>query len=162
MSHRFTIATLSELLRVTQDCTRTLRVCAQHAQGASLRMLLNVLVQRSSSASGELQMLIAQLGGDAEASGSARMRLRLRQGLRQLPELWVPEDDDAAIEACERGEDHALELYRNALDDHLPDFVRQTVTRQFEDLVGDQDRIRIFRSEPPRGGGTSLGGHAHP
>jgi uncharacterized protein (TIGR02284 family) len=57
-------------------------------------------------------------------------------------------DDGALVDECERGEDHALEVYRNALDDHLPEFVRQVVLRQFETLMNDRHRIRLLASEP--------------
>jgi hypothetical protein len=48
------------------------------------------------------------------------------------------------------------------LDDHLPDFVRQVVLRQFEDMMSDHDRIRLLQSEPLQGGlvAASTGGDA--
>ena len=72
--------------------------------------------------------------------------------------------DDALVDECEHGEDHALEVYRNALDDHLPEFVRQVVLRQFEDLMSDYEQIRFLRSDPLKGGlvAASTGGHARP
>jgi hypothetical protein len=48
------------------------------------------------------------------------------------------------------------------LDDHLPEFVRQVVLRQFEGLMSDHDQIRVLRSDPPQSGtvAASTGGHA--
>jgi uncharacterized protein (TIGR02284 family) len=72
--------------------------------------------------------------------------------------------DAALMEQCEHGEDHALEVYRNALDDHLPEFVRQVVLGQFESMMIDHDHIRFLRSDPLQGGlvAASTGGDARP
>ena len=85
-----------------------------------------------------------------------------RRGWMTLPVSLTQNNDEALVEECERGEDHALEVYRNALDDHLPEFVRQVVLRQFEDLMSDHDQIRVPRSDVLQGGvvAASTGGHA--
>ena len=85
-----------------------------------------------------------------------------RRGWVTLPATLTQNNDDSLVDECERGEDHALEVYRNALDDHLPEFVRQVVLRQFEGLMSDHDQIRVLRSDPLQGGtvAASTGGHA--
>jgi uncharacterized protein (TIGR02284 family) len=72
--------------------------------------------------------------------------------------------DEALVDECEHGEDHALEVYRNALDDHLPEFVRQVVLDQFESMMSDHDQIRFLRTDPLQGGlvAASTGGDARP
>ena len=69
-------------------------------------------------------------------SGWAGLRAALARG-----------EDAAILDACERGESWILEAYRNALDDHLPEFVRETVLRQFEILMSTHDAIRGCRIE---------------
>ncbi len=85
-----------------------------------------------------------------------------RRGWMNLHVALTQNTDEALVDECEHGEDHALEVYRNALDDHLPEFVRQVVLRQFEGLMSDHDQIRVLRSEPLQGGtvAASTGGHA--
>jgi len=57
-------------------------------------------------------------------------------------------EEGVILEEYERGESRALEVYRNALDDPLPEFVRATVLRQFEDVMSNRDQIWALRSEP--------------
>ena len=85
-----------------------------------------------------------------------------RRGWVSLPNSLTLNNDEALVDECERGEDHALEVYRNALDDHLPEFVRQIVLRHFEDMMSDHDQVRFLSSDPLQGGllAASTGGHA--
>ncbi len=160
MNHRYTIVTLSELLAVARDGENGFVTCAEHARSESLRQLFLTRAGRHAVASAELRGLIGQLGGDPAIHG--KILSTTRRGWATLPASLTQNNDDALVDECERGEDHALEVYRNALDDHLPEFVRQVVLRQFEGLMSDHDEIRVLRSDLMQGGivAASTGGHA--
>ena len=160
MNYRYTIVTLSELLAVTRDGENGFLTCAEHARSESLRQVFMSRASRHAVAAAELRGLIGQLGGDPAIRG--KIVSTTRRGWVSLPATLTQNNDDALFDECERGEDHALEVYRNALDDHLPDFVRQVILRQFEDLMSDHDQIRVLRSDPLQGGvlAASTGGHA--
>ena len=160
MYYRFSIVTLSELLAVTRVGENGCGACAEHVHSDSLRQLFMSRASRHAVAAAELRGLIGQLGGDPAMSG--RIFSASRRGWMTLPASLTQNNDEALVDECERGEDHALEVYRNALDDHLPEFVRQVVLRQFEELMSDHDQIRILRSDPLQGGvvAASTGGHA--
>jgi len=160
MNHRYTILTLSELLAVNREGERGFSLCAEHARGESLKRAFLWRAVRRAAAAAELRELITQLGADpvqtkipgAGHRGWANLRSAVARNC----------DEEALVDECEHGEDHALEVYRNALDDHLPDFVRQLVLRHFEDMMSDHDQIQFLRSDTPQGGiaAASIGGHA--
>ena len=159
MSYRYTIVTLRELLAVTGDGQRGFVTCAEHAHADALKKMFASRASWHASAAAELRELITQLGGDpthGEIHGAPR------RGWKNLPAALTRNEDDALFDECEHGEDHALEVYRNALDEHLPEFVRRVVLRQFEDMVSDYDQIRLLRSEFLQGGlwAASTGGDA--
>ena len=160
MNYRYTIVTLSELLAVTRDGEHGFVTCAEHARSDSLRRLFITRATRHAVAAAELRGLIGQLGGDPAIGG--KICSATRRGWVSLPGSLTQNNDEALVDECERGEDHALEVYRNALDDHLPEFVRQVVLRQFEGLMSDHDEIRVLRGDPLQGGvvAASTGGHA--
>jgi uncharacterized protein (TIGR02284 family) len=162
MNDRYTIVTLKELLTVTRDGAHGFSSCLEHARGAELRRMLEARARRNAAAAAELAELIAQLGGDP----AARTRIigATRRGWVNLNTALAQNTDDALLEESEHGEDHALEVYRNALDDHLPELVRRVVLRQFEDMMSDYDQIRFLRSDPLQGGlvAASTGGDARP
>jgi uncharacterized protein (TIGR02284 family) len=160
MNHRYTIVTLSELLAVNRDGEHGFTTCAEHARSESLRRVFISRAARRAAAAAELRDLIGQLGGDPGMR--ARILGAAHRGWVNLRSALALNDDEALVDECEHGEDHALEVYRNALDDHLPDFVRQTALRQFEDLMREHEQFRFLRSEPPQGGVVvaGVGGHA--
>ena len=160
MNYRYTIVTLSELLAVSRDGENGFVTCAEHARADSLRQLFMTRASRHAVAAAELRGLIGQLGGDPAIRG--KILSTTRRGWVTLPATLTQNNDDALVDECERGEDHALEVYRNALDDLLPEFVRQVVLRQFEGLMTDHDEIRVLRSDTLQGGvvAASTGGHA--
>ncbi|HZO21133.1 MAG TPA: PA2169 family four-helix-bundle protein [Steroidobacteraceae bacterium] len=161
-SYRHATVALGELLRITRDGEQGLRMCAIRAESGSLRTLFTAMADRYRSAAAELHELIGRIGGDPSMRcvipGAAR------RGWVGLHESLALTDDRALIDDCERAEDHALEVYRNALDDHLPEFVRQAVLQQFEGLMQDHHRIRLLGREPHPTGAVvvSYGGHTQP
>ena len=162
MNDRYTIATLSELLSVARDGERGFIACAEHAHADPLKKLFVGRATRYAAAARELSNLIARLGADPAALGKTRGATR--RGWGNLHAALTQNTDEALVAECEHGEDHALEVYRNALDDHLPEFVQQVVLRQFEGMMSDHDQIRFLRSEPLQGGlvAASTGGDARP
>jgi uncharacterized protein (TIGR02284 family) len=162
MKDRYTIVTLTELLTVTRDGELGFATCSDHARSDELKRLFTARARRRAVTVQELATLIAQLGGDP----AVRSRLigATRRGWVNLHAALSKNTDAALLEECEHGEDHALEVYRNALDDHLPESVRQVVLRHFEDMMSDHDQIRFLRGDPLQGGlvAVSTGGDARP
>ena len=99
------------------------------------------------TAIGELEALVERLGGGRQAHG--RWPVFWRSGWTGLRAALARGEDGAILDVCERGESWILEAYRNALDDHLPDFVRDAVLRQFEVLMSTHDAIRGCRLQRP-------------
>lgn len=164
MNHRYTIVTLSELLTVTREGEHGFLTCAENARADFLKKILVGRARRHAAAAAELRGLIAQLGGDPAMSGKILSTTTNRRGWMHLHAALTRNNDDALVDECEHGGDHALEVYRNALDDHLPELVRQVVLRQFEAMMSDHDQIRFLRSDPLQGGmvAASTGGDARP
>ncbi|MFL6605298.1 MAG: ferritin-like domain-containing protein [Steroidobacteraceae bacterium] len=162
MNDRYTIATLGELLAVARSSEHGFMACAQHAQADALKKLFAQNASRHTAASAELCELVAQLGADPAACG--RIRGAARRGWANLHVALTQNTDEALLNECEHGEDHALEVYRNALDDHLPELVRQVVLRQFEGMMSDYEQMQYLRTDPLKGGrvAASTGGDARP
>lgn len=65
----------------------------------------------------------------------------IRLGWLEFQSLPAGIDEATLLARCEHAEGHALEIYRNALDDVLPDDVRIGVERQFEGVIDDHERL---------------------
>jgi uncharacterized protein (TIGR02284 family) len=148
MTHKYTIEALRELISVHRDSEQALRMCGSSLEGGSLRELCLRGAKECADASCELEALVERLGGAREAHGAAVAGF-WRSGWAGLRGALALAEDGAILDLCERGESWILEAYRNALDDHLPDFVRDTVLRQFEILMSIHDAFRGCRVQRP-------------
>jgi uncharacterized protein (TIGR02284 family) len=163
MSHRFTIEALKELIAARRDAEQGLRLCIEHVRERRLRAVLLSHLHECAEAQQELQSLVRLLGGELavptpESATDRRRWADLRTAL-------ACNEDGVILDECERGESRALEVYRNALDDPLPNLVRAVILRHFEDVMTNHDQIRDLRSQPSlradlgAGNGAQAGPH---
>jgi uncharacterized protein (TIGR02284 family) len=140
MNHQYTIGALKELIAVRCDCEQGFTTCAEYVVSERLKKIFMIHARESAEAIHVLEALVRRLGGDPEAHGP--LLSLSRRGWDNLSATLACSDDRAILDACERGESRLLEVYRNALDDHLPDFVRSVVLGQFEGAMSNHDQIR--------------------
>jgi uncharacterized protein (TIGR02284 family) len=147
MRNAQTISTLRELIAVNNDAERGFRTCADHAHEPDIDVLLRNCASTCANNAQELHALLRQLGPTSGARGETGTATH-----RGWNDLRLSATDDASLlEECERCEAYTLEMYRNALDDPLPDFVRRIVLRQFIKVMRNQDRVRAYRGgDEPR------------
>ena len=143
MNHKYTIEALRELISVRRDSEQALRLCAASVLAGPLGELCIQGAAECADAARELDALVERLGGEGHAHGAVAGFWR--SGWAGLRAALARAEEGAILDACERGESWILEAYRNALDDHLPDFVRETVLRQFEVLMSSHEAIRGYR-----------------
>ena len=151
MTHKYTIEALRELISVRRDSEQALRTVRRLAAAGSAGGALHPGAADCADAIRELEALVERLGGAPQAHGAVRRLLAQRLG-RIAGRSCTRRRQRAILDACERGESWILEAYRNALDDHLPDFVRDAVLRQFEILMSTHDAIRGCRMQRPARG----------
>ena len=150
MNDKYTVAALRDLVSVRRDSEQALRLCASSLAAGPLQDLCIQGAAECADAIGELEALVERLGSGRLAHGAVSGFWR--SGWAGLRAALARGEDGAILDACERGESWILEAYRNALDDHLPDFVRDAVLRQFEVLMSTHDAIRGCRPQRPVSG----------
>src|SRR5512146_1276649 len=143
MNHKYTLEALRGLISVRRDSEQALRLCASCLGPGPLRDVCVRGAEECVDAMCELEALVERLGGWRQPHGAVAGFWR--SGWAGLRAALARGEDGAILDACERGESWILEAYRNALDDHLPDFVRDAVLRQFEVLMSTHDAIRGCR-----------------
>jgi uncharacterized protein (TIGR02284 family) len=156
VNYKYTIQALRELICVRRDSEQALRMCASSLAAGPLRELCIHGAEECADAMRELEALVDRLGGARQARGAVAGFWR--SGWAGLRAALARAEDGAILDVCERGESWILEAYRNALDDHLPDFVRETVLRQFEVLMSTHDAIRGCRAQRADRGDAAVPG----
>lgn len=145
MSNDDIIDTLNDLIETSKDGEYGFRTSAEYLQDATLKQSFTVRAEECRQAAAELQQLVVRFGGKAEDSGTAAGALH--RGWVAVKGTLAGYSDLAMLEECERGEDAALERYREALEDNLPPQVRMVVERQFEGVKRNHMQVRTLRDQ---------------
>lgn len=144
MTNDDVIDTLNDLIETCKDGEYGFRTSAEHAKSTDLKSLLLERAADCQSGASELQGLVAQLGGKPEDSGSTAGAMH--RGWVAVKATLSTYDDKAIMEECERGEDTALNSYRNALAKALPPQIHAVVDRQYQGVKRNHDQVRELRN----------------
>ena len=138
------IDTLNKLIETCKDGEYGFRTCAEHVKSQQLRTVLLERAESCRNGATELQSQVTRLGGKAETDSSATGTLH--RGWVNVKAMLTGDSDLAALNECERGEDAALERYRDAIKEDLPSDVAAIVQRQYEGVKRNHDQIRSLRN----------------
>ena len=139
------IGELNTLIETCKDGEYGFRTCAERVRSAELRSVLNECAQSCRTGATELQAAVARLGGKPEDESSVTGTMH--RGWVRLKEALGGDSDLSMLEECERGEDAALDRYRDALKADLPEPVAELVRRQYEGAKRNHDKIRTLRDQ---------------
>src|SRR5436190_8480579 len=118
MSNDDVIDELNTLIETCKDGEYGFRTCAEHVKSEQLRRVFLERAESCRRGATELQAEVARLGGKAEDDSSTTGTLH--RGWVDLKAKLTGDSDQAALDECERGEDAALERYRDAIKEDLP------------------------------------------
>lgn len=139
------IGTLNDLIETCTDGEYGFRACAGQAKATQLQSLFQRRAADCALAATQLKAHVVQLGGTPETGGSAGGAMH--RGWVAVRSTLTTYDDRAVLDECERGEDVALDAYRNALKDELPPRVRELVQLQYEGVKRNHDEVRALRDQ---------------
>jgi uncharacterized protein (TIGR02284 family) len=144
MSQDDIVDTLNDLIETSKDGEFGFTACAKHVKSAELKELFLRRATECLTAAGELQTLVAGLGGKPDTGGSASGALH--RGWVAVRSSLAGHSDQAMLDECERGEDAALARYRAALkQEELPEAVRAVIARQQLGVQANHDQIKRLR-----------------
>jgi uncharacterized protein (TIGR02284 family) len=144
MSDDDLIDTLNKLIETCKDGEYGFKTCAEQVKSSQLRTLFVERAESCRRGATELQAQVSRLGGKAETDSSASGTLH--RGWVNLKGALTGSDDQAILDECERGEDAALERYREAIKEPLPSDIAEIVQRQYEGVKRNHDQVRNLRN----------------
>ncbi len=144
-------STLNDLIQTCRDGEQGFREAAEGIGGEETRRLFLDYAQQRARFAGELQALVSKLGGHPAEGGSVGGAVH--RGWINIKQAVTGKDRGAIIAEAERGEDTAVDAYRKALEKDLPGDVRETVERQYKQVLEAHNRVRDMELSM-RGGST--------
>ena len=145
MTNHDIIDTLNDLVETCKDGEHGFRTCAEHAKSSSLRQALEMRADGCRISAAELQQLVSDQGGKPDDHGT--LAAAAHRGWVAVRGALSGHTDVAILEECERGEDTALERYRDALRKDLPATIVAVVERQYEGAKRNHAAIRLLRDQ---------------
>lgn len=142
------ISVLNDLIETSKDGQEGFKTCAEDIKNPELKALF---VKRSAdcgTASAELQAEVRKLGGDPETSTSVAGDLHRRWV--DVKSIFTGKGEEAVLNEAERGEDHALKAYKEALEKiskHNLVGIRDVVERQYLNVQRNHDQVKALRNQ---------------
>ncbi|MFP5265604.1 MAG: ferritin-like domain-containing protein [Blastocatellia bacterium] len=138
------ISTLNSLIETCRDGQNGFKEAAENVESPELKSFFNEIVLERSRFVGELQQEVQRLGGDPENTGSTAAAIH--RTWIDIKGSLTGRDDQSILNECERGEDSAIDAYKDALKgENLPGNLRSVVERQFRSVQEVHNRVKQLR-----------------
>src|SRR5438477_3856342 len=138
------ISTINSLIETLQDGQKGFKEAAEAVKDPQLKSLFNQYSQQRSRFATELQNQAKSLG-EAEPEKTSSAAGVMHRAWINLKSAVTTGDDHAILAECERGEDSAVNEYKEAMEDNLSSPLREIVSRQYSEVKSAHDRIKSLR-----------------
>lgn len=143
MMMKDTVTLLNDLIKISKDGELGFLQAAEHVHNQDLKSMFQEKAEGCRHAIHVLQNHITDLDGEPMDTGS--MLGALHRGWVNIKSTLTGHDDHAILVECERGEDAAKKVYKEALNENLPREIRVTIQHQFDGVQANHDLICALR-----------------
>lgn len=142
------ISVLNNLIEYSKDGEKGFKTSAEDAKNPDLKAFFLQREGECRSAAADLQQHVRSLGGDPETTTS--LSGDMHRAWVNLKSSLTSNDDKAVLEEVERGEDHALKAYKDALEKLAKlvpagDPAYALVERQYHGVQRNHDQVKVLR-----------------
>ena len=138
-----TIDILNDLTEILKDGEHGFRTAAKDVKAPELAVLFERYATQRAEFASTLQAHVSALGAKVEKSGS--ITGDLHRGWINLKAALSTNEPHAVLAEAERGEDAAVEHYRQALEHNLDQPTRDLINRQYTEVKAAHDNVRNLR-----------------
>lgn len=140
---------IQDLIETLEDGRKGFGEAAERLREGGHTQLADQMMEFSdqrSRLSNELREIVVSAGVELDEDGSVAGALH--RGWMDLKAALTGDDPHAILAAAERGEDHAVSEYEDALDrDSLTGELRDVISRQAAEVRLAHDRVRDLRDQ---------------
>ena len=143
MDNNKIISTLDDLIETCRDGQNGFKEAAENVKSPDLKSFFNQCSTERAQFVNELQLEVRRLGDAPAKTGSTAGALH--RVWMDIKGTFTGKDDHSILSECERGEDSAVDVYRDALKLGLPATIQQLIERQFQSIKLTHDRVKQMR-----------------
>jgi uncharacterized protein (TIGR02284 family) len=138
------VSTINSLIETLKDGQDGFKQAAEAVKDSNLKSLFHEYSLQRAKFAGELQSEARQLGeGEPEETSSTAGAMH--RAWINLKSALTSGDDHSILAECERGEDSAVNEYKEAMEENLSSPIREIVSRQYREVQSAHDRIKGLR-----------------
>lgn len=136
------VSVLEDLIETCQDGIEGFKTASDSVDNPAAKTLFLSRLPNIQRGMAELKAEVRRFGGDPDKSGTVGGAIH--RGWINLKSAVTGKNDEAIINECERGEEHAAHVYEDALKKDLPSDTRAIVERQYRGVVENLERVRAL------------------
>ncbi len=138
---------LNDLIQINNDRVEGYEKAAAQTKDNDLLALSREFISQSRQYAQELSRLVAR-EGEEPASGTT-LKGKIYRAWMDVKATFTGKDRKSTLASCEFGEDAAQNAYADAMEEDLPEEVRELLITQKQDLRAAHDRIKALRDAQP-------------
>lgn len=140
------VKNIKGLVEICKDGEKGYKDASERVDNEEFQTILYRLSQQRAMFRAELENdLIKDYGEEAKTGDSVASKLH--RGWLDFKSGLKGNDTKAVLEECERGEQHAIDAYTQALNGELPAYLEERVKNQLDMIKGTLSQLRQFESE---------------
>src|SRR5262245_24804235 len=144
MDNKSIANTLNDLIETCRDGQNGFKEAAENVKNPDLKSFFNQVSSERAQLISELEVEVRRLGIQPEKSGSAAGALH--RAWMDIKGSLTGKDDHAILRECERGEESAVNAYKDAIkSQNLPPNLLSIVQNQFQLVQRTHDRVKQMR-----------------
>src|SRR5262245_41237005 len=134
------VSTLNDLIETCRDGQEGFKEAAENVKSGDLGTLFEEVARERGQFVRELQQEVRKQGGDPDNTGSTAGALH--RAWINIKGTLTGKDDQSILNECVRGEDSAVETYREAINAKLPASILTPAETRFKTVSQVHDAIR--------------------
>ena len=145
MDQKETISTLNDLVETLKDGQYGYQHASENVEDSDLKTLFSSYTAQRSKFAGELQQELVRMG-EPEPETESTVTGALHRGWINLKSALSGGGRHAVLAECERGEDHAVNIFKKAAEgSDLPAPVQSIVKKQYQEILAAHNNVRSLR-----------------
>ena len=138
------VEALDRLIEVNRDTETGYWTAAEGvANESALQTLFHRFAQQRARFAADLEQEVRTYGGEPSDKGTVGGSLR--RGWLHIKAAVTGGDETAVLAECERSEQIALESYEDALREDLPEYLKETLHQQHDEVLEVLQQLRALK-----------------
>ena len=137
------VSTLNNLIETCRDGQEGFKTAAEGVNNAELKELFYSYSQQRAGFAGELQDEVRRFGGEPAEVGS--VTASLHRGWMDIKAAVTGGEESSVLAECERGEDHAVEVFREAVAEPVSAEAASTIDSIATRILAVHNQVKELR-----------------